>query len=706
LDDYCAIVAKDVYIVALQSYIPDDVEDVVTAYHNDYKGDGALEFPLEVKTCGDASDLGGKRQGDHLVVLTRPTTKYPDAASVMAHPAVLWINKQQVLELYSQSARAAHRLTTNTVLPNGQGMTIAIADTGIDVHHCAFYDSETDLPHESQSVLPTQHSKIASLVTAVPGVTDYRGSNGAHGTGVVGAAVGYDCGTTIGMAPGARVAFYDMSPVGTDELVLPLSDGPGVRTFYEYLDEVFTVGQATVFSGSWGAQNGGQYDSLSSEMDGVQYNHPRVSLVFAAGNDGNKANRLPSSPSSCKACNSVGAVFADAQYYESVWDDASERPEAYGQTKVVAFSSFGPLPSGRANPIVYSPGVFEAAPYGYYHPVLGHVTDSLVSGTSYSAPNVAAIIARYQQNYMARHNGVVPYGALATAMLLATSVPVTHRVGLTQQGAGSTLGVFNTSTSYGVPVIEYIGQDKEGIVTTADNRHAFCYVAIEDMSLVKIAMAFTDRKHVPYASTVLVNDLDMDVYVGHSLEHALQDRVNPHERVTIQNVTAGTTLRVVVKEKDGTAMGNAYFGVYVAGRHFAEATDPCSTCEPTTTSPCGDTGTLRYCDVSTGTMTPCVGRVNTEFVDVLSDCRGDTYDGLTVGAQCVPVQCDEGYYYSNGLCRCFEGVYKDNERCANNVFVVMTEEVVVAEESASGRPNGPSWAVRALAIAAVVIAVY
>jgi hypothetical protein len=586
---------------------------------------------------------------------------------------------------------------------NGEGIIVAIADTGIDLSHCAFFDSESDLlPTQSQDVTPSAHSKVASLVTADPAVTDYRGSDGAHGTAVAGVAVGYDCGMTVGEAPGARVAFYDFSPYGTDDtIVLPTADREDFRTFYEYVEEVFTVGGASVLSGSWGANAGGVYTTTDREIDRLAFDHPRRVFVFAAGNDGRSSSGYrPSSPASAKNVIAVGAVFAGAEHYATSW------PGTNASTTMVAdFSSRGPLRSGRQCPTVYAQGVQQRVPYGYYHPVADHSHYARASGTSFSAPNITGRIARYQHHYKLRHEGALPLSALVHAMLLASSVPVESRVVVKATGPGAALSRFDNATAYGVPKVAFTGQEVELVMTTASSVAAYCYVTTAPIASLPVAMTFTDLPHAPYSSTLLVNDVDMDVYVDHSLVASLADRHATHERVTLGPLASESTVRVVVKERDGVVMDMVYVGAYLASPSLtAVYNGACGSCGPGDTVECGDGG-LRYCDVSSGLMTVCVARVNPALVGVATNCRGNQYDGVDVGTDgCLPALCDGGFYFDGSQCRCFEGVYHGNSVCRDGALVEnrrAAEEV--AEVSGGGeRDSTVRWLALVVALAVVL----
>jgi subtilisin family serine protease len=67
---------------------------------------------------------------------------------------------------------------------NGEGQTIGIADTGLDIYHCFFYDDSKDVPYQRNRMdnnPDTGHRKIAAYWAYM----DKIDSAGGHGTHVV-----------------------------------------------------------------------------------------------------------------------------------------------------------------------------------------------------------------------------------------------------------------------------------------------------------------------------------------------------------------------------------------------------------------------------------------------------------------------------------------------------------------------------------------
>jgi subtilisin family serine protease len=141
---------------------------------------------------------------------------------------------------------------------DGKGQLIGVGDSGIDVDSCYFFDPE--VPFSSVGASPSgrrmfsskSHRKIASYnPIADPEMLDRVG----HGTHVVGSIIGEKLGSrsdaATGVAPGARVAFLDLSRQ---------ADGSDVNTPENLMDNYFMLSYnmgVRVHSGEPGAGGGG-----------------------------------------------------------------------------------------------------------------------------------------------------------------------------------------------------------------------------------------------------------------------------------------------------------------------------------------------------------------------------------------------------------------------------------------------------------------
>jgi len=224
--------------------------DEILEWKREYKYDSQtpMKFPVIVHTVPEMSPEFSQTVSKYTIGPDTFIVRDANNITILqlaAIPYVLWIDEYLPLHMYSRAARVIHyssELSPPSVPTGAPDIIIAIADEGIDPSHCAFYDPEVGTVTTGQ-MAPGPHSKIASMFTSVPGLTSFYGVNGAHGPAVCGAAAGFDCTSNVGMGSKTRIAFYGFAPVG-GEIYLPTSEQPGVMTYYDYLTQVLTIGQA------------------------------------------------------------------------------------------------------------------------------------------------------------------------------------------------------------------------------------------------------------------------------------------------------------------------------------------------------------------------------------------------------------------------------------------------------------------------------
>lgn len=231
---------------------------------------------------------------------------------------------------------------------DGQGITVAIVDTGVDWQHPALRhnyrggrgESAVHDGHWYSTVYPTQ---------TVP--VDYHG----HGTHVAGTAVGHK---GIGVAPGA------------DWIAVAIADEHGrirdsdVHAAFEWLlapggDPALAP---DVVNNSWGAS--GNYTAFLDDVRVLEA--AGIVAVFAAGNNGPAA----------------GSINAPASYPGAISVAAEDATGA-----VAWFSSRGPSPlTTEPKPLLSAPGaqILSAYPDNRY---------ALMNGTSMATPHVTGIVA-------------------------------------------------------------------------------------------------------------------------------------------------------------------------------------------------------------------------------------------------------------------------------------------------------------------------
>ncbi len=655
------VIDKETFVIEFSKYKRRKC-DLVTTYDWHHKFLPPGQFPVVVKVKAGAFLDEAIVAGPDLWQVENSSARWPDIQTIAEDEKVLWIDPILAIKYKSKQQRKTHLGRPSLaqymggILPEGEGIVIGVADTGMDRSHACFYVAGYELPStETQSVQCGPHPKVCAINTAKPGITDYQGEDGAHGMSTAGAAACADTGLVVGMATQAKVLFYDMTKNGSDEeLELPLIDGPGIRTFWEWLREATSLAYMTVISMSWGANTRGRIDSVSYHADLFGYENPYVLQVAAAGNNQNEPdplNRLPTSP-----CNGANVLCVGA---------------LVGPDTVASFSSRGTV-DGRAIPQVYSPGVNEILAFGYKNPVAGHYTPHTGSGTSYSAPGIAGLGARYQNHYKDRHENQTPLNPLVRALLIGSSQPV------------------KTVKDYGVPVITEIGMEESGLFSFGPTAEvAYCYMATapiaKNITLTAVFLAFPKT---PGTSPGLINNLDMKVYKNHHLLFDGRDTMNPTEMYkTTGAIDQGDMLRVVLYESDFSIVGRIHYGFYLGSSLFRRASeDECGVCQSTESEGCD--GGNKFCNVTSGVMTRCLPLKNEALGSVHStQCTTAKYIGFSLNGNCVPYECVDGYYYEQGECKCIAGFRKNgNHVCnTNNVFVVSSE---LGEEGPSAESEG------------------
>lgn len=237
---------------------------------------------------------------------------------------------------------------------DGQDVTVAIFDTGVDWQHPALqaqyrgYKPGGMANHEGNWFCTTDEGAL------------YPVDGNGHGTHVAGTSVGSQDagGQAIGVAPGAQwiavKAFndqgyaYDSWIHAAIEWILAPAGDPGLAP--------------DIVNSSWGSSNG-QDEAFRSDLQALQA--ARIVPIFSAGNDGPSTSSI-GSPASLPEALAVGATD--------------------GMDVVATFSSRGPSPWGEFKPEVVAPGVQirSSLPGGTY---------GLKNGTSMAAPHVSGVVA-------------------------------------------------------------------------------------------------------------------------------------------------------------------------------------------------------------------------------------------------------------------------------------------------------------------------
>jgi hypothetical protein len=647
-DTVLATLAKGLFLIKASDYIAIP-GDEVSSWLPEYKTrEGRTDFPLLVTCLVPCLEVFRPSNRTRPLLPKRWIVLEGNLTRILNHPYVLSAETATRVSMISFDSLQTHYPPPRSTSTSGYGagIIISIPDTGIDPYHCAFYDSSNPSPRQG-NILPSTHSKIASLITAIPGVTDYRGANGAHGTATAGQAAGFECLGETGLAAGAKIAFYDITPAGGDEEIdLPYS-------FYQYLLDVCDTGGASVVSISWGGSDLlGIYDDMASILDDIARQRPYCSFTAACGNSG--PNGKCASPATAKNFDSVGASFTRPQAYP-FWDDATTHPERYQSTVIASFSSTGPLKGGRRAPLFFSGGVFEYLPFAYFVATANHKHYNVISGTSFSAPGLAGLKAEIQRRFKLAHGGSqLPTAALVTAILIGVSEPMTAIMQVSSNlGATPLLGATINTEQFGFPYLPASGLNGtaiEDFVSNTFTRRGYCFQTRIAQTQIKAGLAWHDISvDGGFDGPILVNDLDARIFVDNLPIYPVNDdALNPNDEIKydIADSTITHSVRLVVYESYAIVQEVTQpFGLHVVN---VSSVTSCGTCFGFEVESCG-VNSYRYCNTTTGEFDgPCLVTTSTNQ----TSCSTTT-GTLVNGTQC---QCRTGYVFIHGICACVPGV--------------------------------------------------
>lgn len=221
---------------------------------------------------------------------------------------------------------------------NGEGVVVAVIDTGIDTDHSAFSKGQVLV------------DKCKSFISYEPTVEDGNG-HGTHCAGTVG-------GHTFGVAPKASlVGVKVLSSSGSGSWTQVMQ---GVEYAAEFADVL------SMSLGGRASANGNVVEkAVRNAIAGG------VAVVIAAGNSGSAAKTI-GTPGVVEEAITVGAIDSKG--------------------KIARFSSRGPTVYGKQKPDVVAPGVGVKSAWK-------NGGTRTISGTSMATPHVAGLVALYLGKY-------------------------------------------------------------------------------------------------------------------------------------------------------------------------------------------------------------------------------------------------------------------------------------------------------------------
>ncbi len=325
---------------------------------------------------------------------------------------------------------------------NGTGQIIGFSDSGVDMSSCYFHDPDVSL--EMNTLNPAHRKMVYYYSTQA----DEYDNGDCHGTHVGGTIAGYssknygDMRDYNGVAPGAKLAFYDIGKLTADSLSTPANIG-------DIFDELHSAG-AYISTNSWGSGSAtgnplySSYGSLAQQADDWMWNNLDSLLVFSNGNSGTENSYVKNTvnPATLKNGISVGASGND----HDAWLGLGEREggvtygDEYDANALAYFSSRGPTLDGRIKPDIVAPGWWVTSAEGNAYATDAdtfHCGLKVLDGTSMAAPAVAAgagIIRQYftdgyyPSGSATSADAFVPSGALLKAMIIASGQPLLRTI--------------------------------------------------------------------------------------------------------------------------------------------------------------------------------------------------------------------------------------------------------------------------------------
>lgn len=503
--------------------------------------------------------------------------------------SVLWIEPAPKRKLVDEAASkivggddglTGTRTVTQKLGFGGAGVTVAIADTGLD-------SGNTNTMHPDLFGRVTGFKAYGDLGDAA----DEYG-HGTHAAGIIAgnAATGEtdpDTGWFFGLGVAADCLLFgqrifdsygfQVEPLPTDE---------------ELTHDAYRAG-ARIGSYSWGTDNGGEYDTDASQFDELVRDADASSpgdqpfiQVFAAGNTGPNSQTIYS-PATGKNVLSVGASQNTPGTLAMTYGLYAD-----GSDVMADFSSRGPCQDGRLKPDVVAPGTWIsslASSAAIDIASVAWMTNDqyyvYMGGTSMAGPHGAGAAAVFVQYYKSLHTNALPSPALVKAALINSSTELDQANGGPgpspnfDEGWGrlDLTNIVVTNFTAAPRLYDLLDQSVLLTNTQVYIRHALVRSSAEPL---KITLAYTDPAGFPGALPALVNDLDLEVvapdgtlYRGNqfadsvSVPNATQpDNLNNVEGVRLVEPTPGD---YIVRVRARSIVEDARFDTAAIDQDFA-----------------------------------------------------------------------------------------------------------------------------------------
>ena len=442
---------------------------------------------------------------------------------------VLRVGPKPVCQVFNNVARSEGLMNVEPMSNlgyTGKGVTVAIADTGLDRGKTSGGDN--DLHPDFQG------KKIKGIVGENNVSRDTWNDIHGHGTHVAGSATGtgkniYLGGPYTGTAPDADLYIVNIGVSRRGDVVMVSEKD---------FEDAFNAG-ARVMNNSWGGMDPdeyGAYTDYTELLDTVCNEYPDMLILFAAGNNNTKidyANNCTISPQAvAKNVLTVGAAESYRPTVNSTWgtafsvkdkpfkDDLVASPANDTQQGMAYFSSRGPAKDERFKPEVVAPGTYIISTESgddetneLYYPQRGSYY-TVMYGTSMATPLTSGAAAMAVQ-FLKEKGFENPSSALVKAALIHgarkmgngqydsfTEIPDDYPNSVNGYGHID----MEKSLSNGVIFVEGVISNQNDLVTYVFKKN--------EMGPVKLNLVWTDAPGTPGAGTELVNDLDLQFFDG------------------------------------------------------------------------------------------------------------------------------------------------------------------------------------------------
>ncbi len=512
-----------------------------------------------------------------------------DQAAYM--PDVLWIEPLYLNQLHNDVGGGTIMGGTTAWASGytGSGVTVAIADTGIDTGVAGTIHQDFAGRIANIYSWPVQYADYGygcatSNTGADDGAADKASGHGSHVAGSVAGSGAASGGQLKGLAYQASIVFQ-----ATEQYTTWTSPSAYCQNGYtltgipddvrQLLQQAYTAGART-HNNSWGGGTSGVYDTQAGLFDNFLFTNQDFAVTVSAGNSGTDANNdgyvddnSVKSPAASKNVITIGASDNErsiggysAYTWTELWgDDFSAAPTGIDRTsdsrqELAAFSSRGPMNDGRIKPDLVAPGtnilsvrssLATGSGWGSYNTYYMYM-----GGTSMASPLSSGAAALVRDYYIDGEGHANPSAALVKATLINSAVDISG-YGTASREAG--LPIPNNHEGWGL--IDVGAATTPGAREFVDNTSGLSTGGLWSQQYTvsagkpfKVTLVWSDKDGTPSSGKALVNDLNLRVtapggtviYLGNrftggwSVTGGSADTINNVENVYVQSPTAGS----------------------------------------------------------------------------------------------------------------------------------------------------------------------